>query len=113
ESMIQRDTEMAEFYEAQLADEITHVRFANDWIKGSVQRDPKTLLRIGAALTAASKAFHQVMGHEGTDGVEYPVESRARLEAGFSPDEVQLAAALAEAAHTKRLNRQGANDPND
>ena len=94
ESKVQRDAELAELYEAQLADEITHVRFANDWIKASVQKDPKTVLRIGAALTAASKAFHQVMGPEGTEGASYPADGAARREAGFSDAEVGLAVQL-------------------
>ena len=89
------DVELAELFEAQLADEIVHVRFANEWIRASTRADPRGLLQVGAALPAASKAFFQVMGAEGTEGIRYPAESRARLEAGFSPDEIQLAAQLA------------------
>jgi uncharacterized ferritin-like protein (DUF455 family) len=89
------DLELAEFYEAQLADEIVHVRFANDWIRVSNRKDPRSLLQMGAALTAASKAFFQVMGAEGTQGVGYPADGLGRLEAGFSPDEVKMAGKLA------------------
>ena len=55
-------------FEAQRADEIGHVRFANDWIRDATGADPRAVLQIGAAMTAASKAFHQVMGQEGTRG---------------------------------------------
>jgi uncharacterized ferritin-like protein (DUF455 family) len=106
----QGDAELAEFYEAQLADEIVHVRFANDCIREAMRRDPRTVLRIGTALSAAAKAFRVVMGREGTEGIEYPVDAPARLEAGFKPDEVQLAAALAVAAHSARLAQGGAAD---
>lgn len=94
------DPELAELYETQLADEIVHVRFANQWIHTSIKKNPKSLLLIGAALTAASKAFFQVMGTEGTEGVEYPVDTLGRLEAGFSPEEIQMAADLASSTHS-------------
>lgn len=97
-----RDDELAEFYEAQLADEIAHVRFANTWIRRALKEDPRTILRMGEALTAAAEAFRIVMGREGTDGVEYPAATQARLEAGFTGAEVQLAAELALAARAVR-----------
>jgi hypothetical protein len=96
------DHEVAEFYEAQLADEISHVRFANEWIRRALKADPRTILRIGAALTAAAKAFRNVMGSEGTDGVEYPAAVQARLEAGFTADEIRVTAGLAASAHEAR-----------
>ena len=86
--------ELAELYEAQLADEITHVRFANEWIRTAIQKDPRNILRIGTALSNASKAFVDVMGKEGTEGVEYPADFQSRLEAGFTPEEIKLASDL-------------------
>ncbi|HYH07657.1 MAG TPA: DUF455 family protein [Thermoanaerobaculia bacterium] len=85
------DHEIADMYEAQLADEVNHVRFANDYIHKCIQRDRRTLLEIGNALTAASVAFAEVMGTEGTDGVAYPIDEAGRLDAGFTPDEVRAA----------------------
>jgi hypothetical protein len=90
------DHELAELYEAQRADEIVHVRFANDAIRAATQGDPRTLLQIGAALTMASKAFGQVMGPEGTEGVSYPADIAGRREAGFTDSEVTLASRLQE-----------------
>ncbi len=94
------DWDLVELYEAQMADEIGHVRFANEWIRAANQKDPRGLLRMGTALTAASQAFSQVIGKEGTEGVRYPVEPGGRLEAGFSPEEVQVAAELASATYS-------------
>jgi uncharacterized ferritin-like protein (DUF455 family) len=88
------DHELAEFYEAQLADEISHVRFANEWIRKSLKEDPRTLLRMGVSLNAAAQAFRMVMGAEGTEGADYPAAVQARLDAGFTPEEVKTAAQL-------------------
>jgi uncharacterized ferritin-like protein (DUF455 family) len=83
------DHELAEFYEAQLADEISHVRFANEWIRKALKQDPRTLLRMGVSLSAAAEAFRHVMGAEGTEGADYPAAVQARLDAGFTEDEVR------------------------
>jgi uncharacterized ferritin-like protein (DUF455 family) len=88
------DPEIADLYEAQLADEVNHVRFANEWIRKSIQRNARSVLEIGQALTAASLAFAQVMGKEATEGVTYPIDEAGRLDAGFTPEEVRLAAEI-------------------
>lgn len=88
------DLELAEMFEAQAADEIMHVRFANDWVRAATQREPRTVLQIGAALNLASKAFVQVMGPEGTAGVSYPADVAGRQEARFTDSEVRMATEL-------------------
>ena len=88
------DEELVELFEAQRADEIVHVRFANEWINAATRQNPRSVLEIGIALAGASKAFHQVMGAEGTEGVNYPADSAARREAGFTDSEVGLAIQL-------------------
>lgn len=88
------DHELAELYEAQIADEISHVRFANEWIRRLSQADPRNLLAIGSAMRTASKAFAEVMGREGTEGVSYPADREGRLEAGFTQAEVDVTAGL-------------------
>jgi len=90
--------ELADFFDSQLADEIVHVRFANEWIRRAVRDAPRIILQMGAAMTLAAKAFAQVMGNEATEGIGYPADKQARLEAGFTPEEVDLAARLAEDA---------------
>jgi hypothetical protein len=95
------DHELADFYEAQLADEISHVRFANEWIRKALKTDPRTLLRMGVSLGAAAEAFRQVMGAEGTEGADYPAAVQERLDAGFTEEEVRLAKDLAASAREK------------
>jgi hypothetical protein len=90
------DEALAELFEAQRADEIVHVRFANEWIRAITERDPRSVLQIGAALSQASKAFSEVMGAEGTQGVHYPADVAGRREAGFTDSEVRLAVQLQE-----------------
>lgn len=88
------DGEMVELFAAQQADEIAHVRFANEWINAATTQNPRSVLEIGTALAGASKAFHQVMGSEGTEGVSYQADGAARREAGFTDTEVGLAIQL-------------------
>lgn len=83
------DHGVAALYEAQLADEVNHVRFANEWIRKLVARNRRHVMDIGAALTMASKAFFEVMGKEGTEGVHYPIDAEGRLDAGFTLDEIK------------------------
>jgi uncharacterized ferritin-like protein (DUF455 family) len=86
------DYELAELFEMQQADEITHVRFANEYVRDCIRKDPRAALRVATALTIASKAFIQVMGTAGTSGIEYSVDEKGRLEAGFELQEIKVAA---------------------
>ena len=88
---------LADFYEAQLADEIAHVRFANEWIRKALKEDPRVVMRIGTAMHAAAIAFRLVMGTEGTEGVDYPPAVQARRDAGFTEDELRHLSELASA----------------
>jgi uncharacterized ferritin-like protein (DUF455 family) len=90
------DDELRTLFEAQLADEVQHVRFANTAIAELRARDPRQLLAMGAALSRAAQAFREVMGREGTEGAHVRVAVQAREEAGFGRDEIQAADELAE-----------------
>ena len=95
EDALQRgDQELVDLYQSQQADEIGHVRFANDAIRAATANNPRAVLIIGAALNKASKAFADVMGSAGTAGVGFPADAEGRQEAGFSAKEVQLAIRL-------------------
>jgi uncharacterized ferritin-like protein (DUF455 family) len=111
EARAQGDHELADFYEAQLADEISHVRFANEWIRKALKEDPRTILRMGRAMSEAAEAFRLVMGSEGTEGVEYPAAIQERLDAGFTPEEVKTAADLAATVYAGRLATPSAVHP--
>lgn len=95
------DTDLADFFDSQLADEIIHVRFANEWLRRTIRDHPRELLRMGATMTIAAKAFAQAMGQEATEGVHYPTDRRGRMEAGFTEQEVTLATELAQRASQK------------
>jgi uncharacterized ferritin-like protein (DUF455 family) len=86
------DSELADLFEMQLADEIGHVRFANEYIAQATKSNPVNVMRVGRALNQASEAFLWVMGQEAIDSVKYTTNETGRLEAGFSSEEVRLAA---------------------
>ncbi len=88
------DQQLVELFEAQQADEIAHVRFANEAINAATRQNPRAVLDIGVALAGASKAFQAVMGAEGTEGANYPADGAARQEAGFTESEVGFAIEL-------------------
>jgi hypothetical protein len=92
------DLALADFFDSQLADEIIHVRFANEWLRQSIRENPRELLEMGKTMTRAAKAFEQVMGSEAREGVFYPTDRPGRLEAGFTEEEVTLASELARRA---------------
>jgi uncharacterized ferritin-like protein (DUF455 family) len=92
EARAEGDHELAALLDTQQADEIVHVGFANEWIRRETKRDPRTLLRIAAALSRAAQAFALVF--DGGGAVRYPVADAERLEAGFAPAEVAVAAKL-------------------
>jgi len=87
------DAELSDLFEAQLADEIGHVRFANEYIARVSKTDPVSVMRVGRALNYASQAFLWIMGQKAIDGATYARNERGRLEAGFSPEEVRFAVA--------------------
>lgn len=91
EARAQGDDELAEVYEAQSADEVLHVRFANEYIRRKIQEDGRNVLRMATALTYGSRAFQSVFADGGTDVTKYGVAEQERLEAGFAPDEVHVA----------------------
>ena len=96
------DRDLADFFDSQLADEIIHVRFANEWLRRTIKEKPHELLTMGTTMMIAAKGFEQVMGKEATGGVHYPTDRLGRMEAGFTEKEVNLATELAQrAAHAR------------
>jgi uncharacterized ferritin-like protein (DUF455 family) len=94
ESRANGDDELAALFDAQLADEINHVRFANEWIHTLVKRQPILGLRIARALHDAAIAFAAAM-EGGTAVTKYEVDETVRREAGFDAGEVAVAAQIA------------------
>ncbi len=91
EARAKGDEVLAETYDAQQADEVCHIRFANDYIKAQLQQSPRVGLQIARALNLCAEAFAQVFAGGGEDVEKYGVAVEARLEAGFSPEEVEVA----------------------
>jgi uncharacterized ferritin-like protein (DUF455 family) len=100
------EDDLAEFYEAQLANKISHVRFVNGWMHRAMEDEPRTILTMGAALNAAAKAFRIIMDSEGTMGVDYPAAVQARLEAGFTEEEIHAVQEKADSA--RRVSKRSA-----
>jgi len=86
------DTGLADLFEMQLADEISHVRFANEYIASVSRQNPRDVMRVGRALNYAAEAFLCVMGKEAIAGVKYTTNEQGRLEAGFTREEVEFCA---------------------
>src|SRR5258708_16685594 len=76
------DAEFIALFDAQLADEVQHVRFANVWVKRMIDRDgPRAVMALARAVAQADAAFASVVGD---DIVFYPVPHEVRREAGFT-----------------------------
>jgi uncharacterized ferritin-like protein (DUF455 family) len=79
------DPVTADVMEAIEADEIHHVRFANDWLKRLTDAEPRSVLQIAAAVAW----LKQVVAATGGESLhEIPTEREARKLAGFSPAEI-------------------------
>lgn len=89
------DERTTELLEAILADEVSHVRFANRWIKKLAKEDGRVLLKVAMAVRFLSEASAAVYG-TGTlpksagakDHVQVDVNVEDRREAEFTDDEI-------------------------
>ncbi len=91
------DADTADMLDGILADEITHVRFANRWIKRLTEEDPRVLLKVALAiryLARVNRALLPRSGEANAVGVALgarqapAVNVEDRLEAEFTQDEV-------------------------
>lgn len=88
------DEDLVELFDAQLADEVQHVRYANDWIKKLLEKSgPRGILDLSRAVSQANEALKVVAGEEAL--TFYPVVDELRREAGFTEDEIEAARAQA------------------
>jgi len=101
EARAKGDEELATLFDAQLADEINHVRFANEWIHILAKRSPMTVIKIARALNDAQTAFLHAM-EGGKADIRYDVSDEVRLEAGFDAGEVTAARETAAATRASR-----------
>ena len=93
------DHETADLLEGILADEVTHVRFANRWIKRITEEDPRNLLKVAQAVRYLRQVFDDLapkvgdtnaLGEAWTDERRRPpaVNVADRRAADFSEEEV-------------------------
>lgn len=80
------DEETAEVMEAIEADEIPHVRFANEWLRRLTDDEPRAVLEIAAAFAWVRKVIAATGGEALHD---IPTASEPRRLAGFTDGEVE------------------------
>jgi uncharacterized ferritin-like protein (DUF455 family) len=89
-------TDLDELFDAQLPDEVQHVRYANVWVKRLMERQgPRAILDLSRAVSQANEALGVVAGEA---AMRYPVAEDIRREAGFTEAEIQAAQAQFQAA---------------
>jgi uncharacterized ferritin-like protein (DUF455 family) len=86
------DADLAELFDAQLADEVQHVRYANVWVKRLTETiGPRAVLDLARAVSQVAEALKLVAGPGATT---YPVADEVRREAGFGDEEIEAAKSL-------------------
>jgi uncharacterized ferritin-like protein (DUF455 family) len=81
------EPDLRELLDAQLADEIQHVRYANHWTAALAERGgARAAFELARAVGQANQALAIVAGGA---MVRYPVDAELRREAGFSDGEIQ------------------------
>ena len=79
--------DLQELLEAQLADEVHHVRYANEWVRVLVDREgARATFALVQSVARADRAMRAVAGDAVTT---YPVAEDLRREAGFSEAEIE------------------------
>jgi uncharacterized ferritin-like protein (DUF455 family) len=75
------EDDLVQLFDAQLPDEIQHVRYANRWIKTLVTREPRKTLDDVRAVSHANAAFRIVAGDA---AIPIALDDALKNEAGFS-----------------------------
>jgi uncharacterized ferritin-like protein (DUF455 family) len=79
--------DLVELLDTQLADEVQHVRYANEWVKRLVERGGAlATFQMVRAVSQADQAMREIAGEALTS---YPVAEDVRREAGFEPGEIE------------------------
>ena len=77
------DDELVDLFEGQFADEILHVRFANEFIRATIESEPRQALRVASSLTMAQKEFGKVFGDDGSAVTKYTISEQGRTRGRF------------------------------
>lgn len=90
----EEDADFIGLFDAQLADEMQHVRFANIWIKKLAELEgPRAVMALARAVGRAEEAYKQIIGEIAV--TSYKVAGELRREAGFTEEEIEAARSLA------------------
>jgi uncharacterized ferritin-like protein (DUF455 family) len=95
------DDEVVAMYEIQQADEVLHVKYANQWIHKQVALDPGVVMQVIRAVSNALKGLAWVTARGGGEVTKYPMAVEERIEAGFPQT-------AAERTHEKNEERRRA-----
>ena len=90
------DETTADVLEHILADEVNHVRFANQWIRKMIQSDRRLLLKVASAVRFLAETNAALSDEPGASSGEAPVQQHLKLginvedrrHADFSDDEI-------------------------
>jgi uncharacterized ferritin-like protein (DUF455 family) len=86
------EPELGELLDTQLADELQHVRYANEWVRLLVERrGARATFELVRSVAQADEALRQVAGDA---ALRYPIADELRREAGFSEAEIETVKAL-------------------
>jgi uncharacterized ferritin-like protein (DUF455 family) len=92
-SMRSSDPEFTALFDAQLADEVQHVRYANEWVRRLADSGGgRAVFELARAVAQANEALLIVSGGS---IVTFPVDSDIRREAGFTDQEIDGARSMA------------------
>ncbi|MDQ6801684.1 MAG: DUF455 family protein [Acidobacteriota bacterium] len=82
------EKDFVELFEAQLADEVQHVRYANEWVKRLIDEGgARVAFEIARAVAQADAGLKIVAGGALTT---YPIDDEVRREAGFTDEEIDV-----------------------
>jgi uncharacterized ferritin-like protein (DUF455 family) len=102
------DHEVLAMYEIQQADEVMHVKYANDWIWKRAAEDPAVVMQVVRAVSQALEGLAWVTARGGGEVTKYPMAVAERIEAGFFRGEAELAHAKNEERRQSILAREAA-----
>jgi uncharacterized ferritin-like protein (DUF455 family) len=86
------DDDLTALFDAQLADELQRVRYANVWVERLKQRlGPRAILALARAVAQVAEAIKVIAG---PGARTFPVAEEIRREAGFTDDEIEAARRL-------------------
>lgn len=86
------DTETARVMDGILADEVQHVRFANQWLKAESRSNPRVLMQVAAAINyirTVTHAFEPEAGEKNSAGIA--IDSLDRSSFALNVDDRRLA----------------------